>query len=542
MKSETIWILAEPLPRDHIAQLYSEEKILTEALGMFVGYGLRSGEAVILMMTEPHRSALMQRLETDAFDLERLQRDGQLTLAGAEEMLPRFMVDGMPDPTLFKAAVGGVIAKAKADGRYDRVRVFGEMVDLLWRNNLPAAVRLEQMWDDLIEAYDISLFCAYSVSGSDARHHFPQTLCAPHSHMILSAIVESSEDAIVGRTLDAKIVSWNRGAERIYGYTADEVMGQPISCLLPPGHEDDVLAIVERTRRGEKVEHYETKRRRKDGTVIDVSLTVSPIISRTGEIIGVSAAARDITERRQAEEALRQLSKIKEAQAIHRLLLERALAAQEEEKRRIARELHDEAGQLLTSLLVGLRALEDAENLADARAQGARLRQITAQAIDEVGRIARGLHPAVLDDHGLGIALRRYVAEYSKVHNIAVDLTFSGTDPSDLPPAVQTGLYRIIQEALTNLARHSGAKAASIVFALSATTMEITVTDDGCGFDTGAATLVSSDRLGIHNMRERAAMLGGDVRFRSDGTGTAVIVHIPLTLGESWLSSRPRSV
>ena len=112
-----------------------------------------------------------------------------------------------------------------------------------------------------------------------------------------------------------------------------------------------------------------------------------------------------------------------------------------------------------------------------------RLREITAQAIDEVGRLARGLHPTVLDDHGLGVALSRYVAEYSKTHNIAVDLTLSEFDSSNLPSAVQIGLYRILQEALTNVARHSGAKAGQHRFARSAKALEVAVIDNGCGFD-----------------------------------------------------------
>ena len=124
-----------------------------------------------------------------------------------------------------------------------------------------------------------------------------------------------------------------------------------------------------------------------------------------------------------SEQKRKQGEGIKQAEAMRRLLLERTLSAQEEERRRIARELHDEAGQLLTALLVGLRSLEDARKLADVKEQGQRLREITAQAIDEVGRLARGLHPTVLDDHGLGVALSRYVTEYTKTYNIAVDLT-----------------------------------------------------------------------------------------------------------------------
>jgi PAS domain S-box-containing protein len=346
------------------------------------------------------------------------------------------------------------------------------------------------------------------------RRHVEET------RLQLAAIVDSSQDAIIGKSLDAKIVSWNPGAEGIYGYTADEAIGQPISILLPPERANEWPAIMERIRRGEKVEHYETKLRRKDGTVIDVSLAVSPIINPEGQTVGASAVSRDITERKQAAE-------IKQAQAMRQLLLERVLSAQEEERRRIARELHDEAGQLLTSLLVGLRTLEDSRKLTDVKAQGHRLRKITAQAIDEVGRLARGLHPTVLDDHGLGVALSRYVSDYRKTHNIAVDLKLNELDSCNLPTAVQIGMYRIVQEALTNVAKHSGARAVSIKFSRLAKALEVAVADDGCGFD-AKAVAVSSHRLGIQSMRERAAILGGTVSFTSQRRGTKILVRVPL--------------
>jgi signal transduction histidine kinase len=205
----------------------------------------------------------------------------------------------------------------------------------------------------------------------------------------------------------------------------------------------------------------------------------------------------------------------------------RLLRSQDDERRRIARELHDEAGQMLTSLLVGLRTLEDVRNVKEVKAQGRRLREITAQTIDEIGRLARGLHPTVLDDHGLGVALSRYVAEYAKTHNITVDLTLDELDSSILPPAVQIGLYRILQEALTNVAKHSGAKAVRMRFARLATALEVAVIDDGCGFDAKAAA-VSSHRLGIQSMRERAAMLGGTVSFTSQSNGTKILLQLPL--------------
>ena len=167
--------------------------------------------------------------------------------------------------------------------------------------------------------------------------------------------------------------------------------------------------------------------------------------------------------------------------------------------------------------------------MADAKAQGHRLREIAAQAIDEIGRLARGLHPGVLYDHGLGVALSRYVTEYTKTHDIVVDLVLGGLDSCNLQPVVQIRLYRILQEALVNVARHAHAKAVSIRFARSPTALRVTVTDNGRGLDTKALAVVSSNRLGIQGMRERAAMLGGTISFASKGKGTQILVQIPLT-------------
>lgn len=270
-----------------------------------------------------------------------------------------------------------------------------------------------------------------------------------------------------------------------------------------------------------------------DGTLVPVYLSLSQFRGYKGHALGMVITDLSEQKRRQAEE-------IKQAEAMHRLLLEHEISVQEEERRRIARELHDEAGQLLTALLVGLRTLEDARKLTDVKVQGYRLREIAAQAIDEVGRIARGLHPTVLDDHGLGVALSRYVAEYTKTHNIAVDLALNEIDSSNLPSVVQIALYRILQEALTNVARHSGAKTVQIRFARSATALEVAVSDDGCGFD-AKTVAISSHRLGIQSMRERAAMLGGSVSFTSQRKGTKILVQVPLASQNFQPAARRRS-
>ena len=123
----------------------------------------------------------------------------------------------------------------------------------------------------------------------------------------IAAIVESSDDAILSKNLDGIIMSWNRGAERLFGYTADETIGMPITMLIPVDRQDEEPSILARIRRGEHVDHYETIRQRKDGSLVDISLTISPVRDRDGTIIGASKIARDISERRRAEEQQRML-------------------------------------------------------------------------------------------------------------------------------------------------------------------------------------------------------------------------------------------
>lgn len=137
----------------------------------------------------------------------------------------------------------------------------------------------------------------------------------PDPRSLLAAIVASSDDAIVSKTLDGIVTSWNQGATRLFGYEADEMVGQHITRLFPPGREDEEPRIIERIRRGERVDHFETKRRHKDGHLLDVSLTISPIRDDSGEIIGASKIARDITDRMEAQAAREEAAALRGAVA-----------------------------------------------------------------------------------------------------------------------------------------------------------------------------------------------------------------------------------
>jgi len=344
-------------------------------------------------------------------------------------------------------------------------------------------------------------------------------------------LVEAMSEGAATLSRNGELLYCNQRLAELMGRTPGKVAGITVQSMVAEAERDRFEALLADARRA--VAKGEFSLRRADGSLIPVYLSLNRLRGFKGQALGMVITDLSEQKRRQAEE-------IKQTERMHRLLLERTLSAQEEERRRIARELHDESGQLLTALLVGLRALEDARKLADAKVQGQQLRAIAAQAIDEVGRLARGLHPSVLDDHGLGVALSRYVTEYAKTHKIAVDLALNDLDSCNLPPAVQIALYRILQESLTNVARHSGAKSVTIRFTRSATMMEIAVSDDGCGFD-AKAVAVSSHRLGIQSMRERAALLGGTISFTSQRKGTRILVQVPLDHREFDPTEKRRS-
>jgi len=222
---------------------------------------------------------------------------------------------------------------------------------------------------------------------------------------------------------------------------------------------------------------------------------------------------------------------LREKERVRGQLLEKVIGAQEEERKRIARELHDDTGQAITSLMVGLRAASDAVEPAT-RARLEPLRDIAAQSLDSVKRLARELRPALLDDLGLTAALERYTASYRANFGLSVDLQVTGFRNGDrLSPQTELALYRIIQEALTNIAKHASAKNVSIVVERKPRSMITIIEDDGCGFDAHAVLEPAQDenKLGLHGMRERAELLGGRLQIESAvGSGSSVFVEIPI--------------
>ena len=227
---------------------------------------------------------------------------------------------------------------------------------------------------------------------------------------------------------------------------------------------------------------------------------------------------------------------LRQKEALRRQLLERVITVQEEERKRIARELHDQIGQALTSLIMTLKVLEEAGSLQQARAHIGELRDVVVQILKGVRELALQLRPSVLDDLGLPAALRHYLRGYEDRFRVPVDLQILGLDRERLPPEVETALYRIVQEALTNVARHAQAHSVSVLLEKRGASMKLIVEDDGRGFD--VLQVMGSGphegNLGLYGMRERASLLGGTLTIESSpGAGTTVFVEIPLQRREA---------
>jgi signal transduction histidine kinase len=216
----------------------------------------------------------------------------------------------------------------------------------------------------------------------------------------------------------------------------------------------------------------------------------------------------------------------KEREQLRTRLLEQVITAQEEERKRIARELHDETGQALTSLMVRLQTMNQQCPVPELKPQMEEVRRLIAQTLDDVHNLAVELRPSVLDDLGLEAALQRYIQDYRRRFQLDIDFVAVGLDER-LPPAAETTLYRIVQEGLTNIARHAQARTASILLERRNGRVRVIIEDDGQGF--ALQQVAGSGRLGLYGMRERAELLDGTFTIESEpGQGTSIFVEVPL--------------
>ena len=488
----------------------------------------------------------------------------------------------------------------------------------------------------------------------------------------LASIVESSDDAIISKDLNGTITSWNGAAERIFQYTANEALGQHITLIIPPELREEETQIIKRLRNGERIEHFETIRVRKDGQRLNISLTVSPVRDSHGRIVGASKIARDVTDRKRIESELREKEgvlraaftqtysflailstdgtvleanraalegtgfqrseaighkvwdvwwrtlpeelatlksgianaakglavreecryalrdgsiriadrtlnpvqdergevlmivasglditehlqlrgiledrvrertlelEVKNAEVVRQTEIVRELSArllqiQDEERRRIARELHDSVGQMLAAVSMNMANVHrEADALSPEAAKSLEDNTgLLEQLSIEIRTISHLLHPPLLDEVGLESALQWYIDGFSERSKINVDLQLP-EDFGRLPRNLEITLFRVVQECLTNIHRHSGSSTASIRVARLQNEVRLEVRDAGKGIPKETQATLASGKLsgvGLRGMHERLRQMGGQLEVQSNGTGTLILATLPI--------------
>ena len=458
-----------------------------------------------------------------------------------------------------------------------------------------------------------------------------------------AAVIESSDDAIVSGTLDGIIVSWNTGAQKMYGYTEAEAVGKPINMLVPPELPEEENKILEMLKSGGRIQHFETVRVTKTEKRINVSLTISPIEDSTGRTVGISGIARDITKRKLAEEALREsedklrllLDSTAEAiygidlehrctfcnpaclrtlgyehidevvgknahdlihhtrsdgtlfpveecrvhrvtrtgEGVHaedevfwrangtsfpaeywsypqrrgeevvgavvafidiseRKLAEAALAnisrklieAQEQERSRIGRELHDDINQRLAMLVLRLEELHD--NPSEFRSRVQELTKETTEISNDVQALSHEMHASKLEYLGVIAGIRSWCEEFGERQKMEIALRVDTVSP--LPLDIGLSLFRVLQESLHNATKHSGVRRIEVQLREDSGEVHLVISDLGRGFD--LETAGQGRGLGLTSMKERIRLVNGTLEIQSEPMcGTTVHVRVPFS-------------
>jgi PAS domain S-box-containing protein len=321
-----------------------------------------------------------------------------------------------------------------------------------------------------------------------------------------AAVVESSDDAIVSEDLNGIVLSWNQSASRMFGFTEPEAIGRPISNLLPPELLSDEATVLQNLRAGERMVHLERTRTPDSGEKLHLASTISPLRDGGGRLIGTVRSVRDISERKRAEEAL--------ARAKRKLV-----RVQEQERARIARELHDDIGQRLALLTVGLTGVSE------------ELQMQASEIAADLQSLSHELHPSKIEVVGAVTGMRVFCSEFAQQHQFDVD--FQASDITrQLSSNISLSLFRIMQEALHNTAKHSGTRQCRVRLWEAHGWVHLVVSDEGKGFD---LTATNENRgIGLITMQERVSIVDGDLRIESQsGSGTTVHARVPITETDS---------
>ena len=333
----------------------------------------------------------------------------------------------------------------------------------------------------------------------------------------LALIAQQTADAMMMHDLEGNISFWNVAAQKIFGYSPQEIIGKSASMLIPKGQEGDLVQNKQVINDGQNVENHDTQRMAKDGRIIDVSISAAPLIDPvSNEVIGDICSMRDITERKQAEEAQRQVilaqSKLEENRQITHLIQTHI----EDERRSLARELHDELGQYVTAIKTFAFAIasKSKEKAPDIEANAQTIMAAANHIYDGMHNIITQLRPGSLDNLGLVETLKDAVNIVQKQQpNLNINLHLNG-QLNELGESLNINIYRIVQESINNAIKHAEAKNIDIHLSITNTgALLLVIKDDGKGMDVNAVD--QTNHFGLLGMRERVQGFKGSFKVDS---------------------------
>ncbi len=565
---------------EHVVHLYENDLSLVGQTARLLRDSLAAGRSVIVVATGSHREAFAGELHS--CDIASLAASGRYLSLDAEQTLSQFLNGRELDARRFMDFMSGHILQATqaSASSEPRVTVFGEMVALLWaQGDYQAAIRLEQLWNELGTRHSFSLRCSYPMSSFDKPEHTElfTRVCSQHSSVIPEGIddhplmseeerlrniaelqqrlhvlereralreseqrfrllVEAVRDyAIFMLDPQGNISSWNLGAERIKGYKAAEIIGQHFSRFYPP---EDIQA-------GKPVRELEIAildgrvedegwRLRKDGSKFWANVVITALRDESGALVGFAKVTRDITERLLAQQALEESQRrLQISEKSLRELSLHLLRTQDEERRQIGRDLHDSLGQYLSVLKMRLDALRNAavrnnHRNADELEQCS---QLMSDAVKEVRTISYLLYPPMLEEMGLKTAIPWYLDGFAQRSGIKTKFEASSAF-GRLDRDVELALFRVLQESLTNVHRHSGSPEATIRLAAENGEFVLEISDRGKGipfqkFEEAGRDWMGSRGVGLRGMTERIHQIGGRLEISSTDQGTVVRAIVP---------------
>ncbi len=573
---------------DHFVQFYEEDPYLLDSLRTYLQAGYESGEPLVVIATGPHREGLEERLAAGGFDLAGALEKKRYVALDAAETLSKFMVDGRPDARLFAEVVGGALRGATSPGGATRVRAFGEMVGLLWaEGNRDAAVRVEQLWNDLAQSHDFSLLCAYPLGAFSHENHGKPFLeiCGEHSRVVpaesytaletpdeqlrsvstlqqkassfeaavaqrretqkalrrqeeeLSDFLENAAEGLHKVGPDGRILWANRAELELLGYTAEEYVGHRIAEF----HEDpevieDILACL---MRGETVSNRAARLRTRDGSIRYVLIHANGYWE-DGQFVHSRCFTRDVTERMRLEDELRKRL-AEQAEADHR---------KDEFLAMLGHELRNPLSPIVTALQVMRLRSDDPETMARAREVIERQTQRMTRLVDELLDVSRIMQGKVeLREENVSLAsvvqgafeqARRMIDE--RGHHLVLDLP---AEPISLR-ADPARLEQVLANLLLNAAKYTDVGGRIVLTATrDRNEVRISVRDNGIGLSPESREQIfelfvqGPDPLkraggglgvGLTLVRRLVRLHGGTVEAGSDGPGrgSEFVVRLPL--------------